>query len=373
LEGFGQSWLKTRISRRPGDRANTWAISGVDFSCDDENFADVFELLASAREVADCLGELPRAEEGPSNLLPMPEFPSIYSSLPRIIGQLVWQQTSFMGRDVNNVLRITLRSQCCVRMKNLRSGEMFHKKLNDQKSSGRTLAAVSALRRRPGAVLLALTLAVFSPGIALAQHHHGGGYHGGGYHGGGYHGGGYHGSGYYGSGYYGSGYYGSGYHGSGYHGSGYHGSGYHGSGYHGSGYHGGGHFNSHHYGSGYSGLHYNNHGGYYGGGSYYGGGYGGGLYGSSFGIGFGRSYYPGSSYYGGSYYGNGGYSAYSYPTVRSYSVVPTPVYATRVYSAPVYAAPAYSAPPLVQGNGIQGELRPGMVLPDGAVVISVQQ
>jgi len=333
LEGFGQSWLKTRISRRPGDRANTRAISGVDFSCDDENFADVFELLASAREVADCLGELPRAEEGPSNLLPMPEFPSIYSSLPRIIGQLVWQQTSFMGRDVNNVLRITLRSQCCVRMKNLRSGEMFHKKLNDQKSSGRTLAAVSVLRRRPGAVLLALTLAVFSPGIALAQHHHGGGYHGGGYHG----------------------------------------SGYHGSGYHGSGYHGGGHFNSHHYGSGYSGLHYNNHGGYYGGGSYYGGGYGGGLYGSSFGIGFGRSYYPGSSYYGGSYYGNGGYSAYSYPTVRSYSVVPTPVYATRVYSAPVYAAPAYSAPPLVQGNGIQGELRPGMVLPDGAVVISVQQ
>ena len=165
---------------------------------------------------------------------------------------------------------------------------------------------------------------------------------------------------------------------------------------------------------GYSGGHHHHSGGFYGG-SFYGGGlygssigYGCGLYGSSFGYGsglygsslgyrgglYGSSFGYASGLYGSSF-GYGGYNTYpgyySNPRVRSYGVYSAPiVIAPRYYSAspfnsygvvvpqqsvamPVYPAPAAVAPSTgaQTGGPYQGELRPGMVLPDGAVVISV--
>lgn len=143
---------------------------------------------------------------------------------------------------------------------------------------------------------------------------------------------------------------------------------------------------------GYSGGHHHHHGGGFYGGGLYGSsfGYGSGLYGSSFGSSFGY----GSGLYGSSF-GYGGYNSYpgyySNPRVRSYGVYSAPiVIAPRYYSAspfnsygvvvpqqsvamPVYPAPAAVAPSTgaQTGGPYQGELRPGMVLPDGAVVISV--
>ena len=143
---------------------------------------------------------------------------------------------------------------------------------------------------------------------------------------------------------------------------------------------------------GYSGGHHHHHGGGFYGGGLYGSsfGYGSGLYGSSFGSSFGY----GSGLYGSSF-GYGGYNSYpgyySIPRVRSYGVYSAPiVIAPRYYSAspfnsygvvvpqqrvamPVYPAPAAVAPSTgaQTGGPYQGELRPGMVLPDGAVVISV--
>ena len=165
-------------------------------------------------------------------------------------------------------------------------------------------------------------LTLFSPGISIAQHHHGGGHHMGGI--------------------------------------------------------SSGHHHHHHHHSGYGGFGgYSGYGGYYGGSSLYGGGlYGSGLYGSSIGLGgigiqsYGYpNYYATPGYYNLQYSGTRSYGAYSYPqnygssAVYSYgNNVPQPRMSEFAYPAPAGT---------VTGDPLNGELRPGMVLPDGAVVISV--
>lgn len=170
-----------------------------------------------------------------------------------------------------------------------------------------------------------------------------------------------------------------------------HGGGGHGGG--GGGHHGGG-GGGHHGGGGGGGHHHHYHGG-----------------GSSFGIGIGVGYggfgYPGFGYssfgypgFGSPFYGYGGYPGYGYSGYRGYYArrpvyvyPPAPRYTSprrtvgRVYVTPApgayvasggyVAAPvrqaqpsAYRAEVNAQGEPV-GELRPGMVLPDGAVVVSV--
>ena len=123
-------------------------------------------------------------------------------------------------------------------------------------------------------------------------------------------------------------------------------------------------------------------------------------------INFGSGYYPGSNYSSSLYYGRSNYLS-PYSGIRSYNVIQVPA-ATQIYSPPPvyrsspqysigqpnsigrppgstppapYAAPVVMDPPLpgtnvvsqqLVGSSYQGELRPGMVLPDGAVVISVE-
>ncbi len=126
------------------------------------------------------------------------------------------------------------------------------------------------------------------------------------------------------------------------------------------------------------------HGGYYGGNSYYrGGSYGYGGIGIGIGLGslgYGSSYY-GNSYnsyprsYGNSYYGNSYGNSYGNPYYgnSSYGTYSSPQYyrSSPVYSTQINTAPAAVVSQPVMGNPLNGELRPGMVLPDGAVVISV--
>lgn len=224
--------------------------------------------------------------------------------------------------------------------------------------------------RFSGIAILTGVFSMFSPAAGFAQHHAGGG----GVAGGGHHAGGMT-----------NGMSGGGMH----HGGG----GFSGGGVH----HGGGGFSGggmHHGGGGMTGggMHHGGHHHSYGGGGYYGGNN---FYGLS--IGFGNSGYGGypygsSGYYGGGYYGRPYSTSIGSYSVRSYNVVPVPVpvpvYTTPVQSSPpVYrSTPSYSvgAPiqrgslvtssinPAVSGNPLEGELKPGMVLPDGAVVISVE-
>ncbi len=156
-------------------------------------------------------------------------------------------------------------------------------------------------------------------------------------------------------------------------------------------HHGGGGFSGGGFSSGHHHHHHSGYGGGFGGGGYGGGYYGGrpiygnSLYGSSYGSGLSISIGRGG--YGGLGYSNY-YSAprayvapqyYSSPAVRSYQVYSAPVVVTPQYSTSPYSSvapqPLMQAPaPQPQvGTQYNGELRPGMVLPDGAVVISVQQ
>lgn len=161
-----------------------------------------------------------------------------------------------------------------------------------------------------------------------------------------------------------------------------------------SGGHGGGHAGAVHSGGG---SHYSGHSNFGGYGNY--GGYGGG-YGRS-GISIGIGSYPGfgvnsgfggygSSYgYGGSRlgYSNQGYSGLGYS--NNYSAQPSVYYSPSYssgYVSPQYVAPyvvsrprvnvqqsnpnVYSGPMSADGQPT-GDLRPGMVLPDGAIVVSV--
>jgi len=162
-------------------------------------------------------------------------------------------------------------------------------------------------------------------------------------------------------------------------GGGHHGGG--GGGHHGGGGHGGG--GHHHGGSSFGIGFYGGYGGFgYGGWGYPGYGY------SSFG-------YPGYGYPGvGIRYGGLGYPGYRYPGYRGYYgsrpvyVYPSaPRYGStrrtvgRVYVASprrVYSAPARAPRTAATFGGVvnergepTGELRPGMVLPDGSVVVSV--
>ena len=139
---------------------------------------------------------------------------------------------------------------------------------------------------------------------------------------------------------------------------------------------GGGHMGAGHVGGmGGGSMH---HGGSHYGGSHY-GGYGGGLGGIGIGYGgYGLGGYSGLGGYGN--YGNSGYSSYSgYGSYapQYYSARPT----ANVYIAPTYG---YAQPQVynIQGYSTQmptqvnpsapgSDLRPGMVLPDGAIVTSV--
>ena len=142
---------------------------------------------------------------------------------------------------------------------------------------------------------------------------------------------------------------------------------------------GGGHMGAGHVGGmGGGSMH---HGGSHYGGSHY-GGYGGGLGGIGIGYGgYGLGGYSGFGGYGGyGNYGNSGYSSYSgYGSYapQYYSARPT----ANVYIAPTYG---YAQPQVynIQGYSTQmptqvnpsapgSDLRPGMVLPDGAIVTSV--
>jgi hypothetical protein len=189
------------------------------------------------------------------------------------------------------------------------------------------------------------------------------------------------------------------------HGGGGHGGGGHGGGH--SGGHMGGHSGGGHVGhSGHSGMHsggvshhsgHSGHSGHYGVYSGYGGygGYGGlgigGIGYSGFGYGFGSPIGYGSSRLGYSNYGysNYGYNGYSAarPVYSTY-VTPTyvnPTYVTPNYSTPyVVSRPAVVASPTMQETSSNvytggvaadgsptGDLRPGMVLPDGSIVVSV--
>ncbi|WDQ18249.1 hypothetical protein [Rhodopirellula sp. P2] len=197
--------------------------------------------------------------------------------------------------------------------------------------------------------------------VAMAQHHGGGGGHGGGGHGGGGHGGGAPGGG------------------------GGHMGGGHVSGDHvrGGGVHGGGVSHSGH--SGYSGRHYSNFGSSYGysrpglslsiGGGYP-SGYGYGGYGMGYsglghsslgysGLGYGYRYPSASSY-------SSGYRGYSSYPPTTY-VVPSTTYVAPLradYQAGYGGSfvPATANAPI---DPATADLRPGMVLPDGSTVISV--
>lgn len=176
-------------------------------------------------------------------------------------------------------------------------------------------------------------------------------------------------------------------------------------GHHSHGHHG-------HHGGGISGGHHHHHhsSGFYSGGYYGGSGLYGGLYGPSIGLSFRSSAYPGSYYSGSNYYSGSGYYGRPYSgiqsySVRSYTLVPSQVYVAPQYSPPpvfrsspqyplggisqqgsVTPSPLPSTSPVppstlssnssqtnqVVGDPINGELRPGMVLPDGSVVVSVQ-
>jgi hypothetical protein len=181
----------------------------------------------------------------------------------------------------------------------------------------------------------ALLLAVLGLSTSVSAAEHGGGGHGGGGHGGGGHGGGGHGGHHHGGGSFGIGFYG------GYGGFGYGGLGYPGYGY--SGY-------------GYPGLRYPGYG--YPGGALRYGGYG----------------YP---VYGG-YYGRR--AVYAYPVGPRYGYPRRTVgrvYITSPQRVDVVPLPReresrdyYPGTINERGEPI-GELRPGMVLPDGSVVVSV--
>ncbi len=142
-----------------------------------------------------------------------------------------------------------------------------------------------------------------------------------------------------------------------------------------------------HHGGSTSGSHH------HGGGSYYGGfgGVGIGGFGYPYGVGY-SSFGLSSPYYGRSYSNSGlGYSNYGYSARPSYSAPvynyyttpsptyyyqPTPYnnsgYSNSGYSASYSNVPAASASVTLNPDGTPaGELRPGMVLPDGAIVISV--
>lgn len=139
--------------------------------------------------------------------------------------------------------------------------------------------------------------------------------------------------------------------------------GHSGGGHSGGGYSGGGHMGSSHH----STHHHSGVGIGYGGFGYGGFGYGG--------IGYGGFGYSGFGMSSGPYgYGYGFGSPYGYP----YGSIRIPAYsysAPRYYSRPGYYAP--SSPSVVVSrpapnvwDGVS-DLRPGMVLPDGAVVVSV--
>lgn len=182
----------------------------------------------------------------------------------------------------------------------------------------------------------------------------------------------------------------------GHHSHGHHG--HHGGGISGGGF-SGGHYHHHHHSSGFY------SGGYYGGSGLYGG-----LYGPSIGLSFRSAAYPGSYNSGSSYYSGSGYYSQPYSGIQSYSVRPYTLVPSQVYVAPQYSPPPVfrsspqyplggipqrgsvapspltstsAVPPSalssdstqtnqVGGDPINGELRPGMVLPDGSVVVSVQ-
>ena len=138
---------------------------------------------------------------------------------------------------------------------------------------------------------------------------------------------------------------------------------------------------THHYGGygGYSGIGIYGLGGYGLGG--YGLGYSGfGNYGSPYGYGYGSGYGSGigysnyysarpSTYYPPTYSPN--YVIPQYPVLRpgQYTVMPSSTVASRMVS-PQTTSNVYSGPVSAEGQPT-GELRPGMVLPDGAIVVSV--
>lgn len=139
---------------------------------------------------------------------------------------------------------------------------------------------------------------------------------------------------------------------------------------------GGGHMGgSHMGGGGYSGGHH--YGGYGGGGYRSFGGYGLGGYGLG-GYGFGGYGLGGYGGYGG--YGNRYYSGYGYNSPlyynRSYSSGYAPNYYsngsnTAVYTTPTPTTNRYQGGFNERGEAT-GEVRPGMIMPDGAIVTSVK-
>ena len=138
---------------------------------------------------------------------------------------------------------------------------------------------------------------------------------------------------------------------------------------------GGAHHGGHHYsgggigvGIGYGGLGYGGLG--YGGIGYGGIGYGGMGYGGMGYSGFGMSTLPYGYRYGAPY-------GYSMPSYR-YSApgYGAPRYSSPSYSSRGYTAPSYSSGVVVQAQSSKvwdgvSDLKPGMVLPDGAIVVSV--
>ncbi|MEI8214004.1 MAG: hypothetical protein WCI02_17770, partial [Planctomycetota bacterium] len=97
--------------------------------------------------------------------------------------------------------------------------------------------------------------------------------------------------------------------------------------------------------------------------SVYNSGFYGGFYGPSLGIGMGSYYggYPYSSSYG---YNRPSYgSSYGYNTYNSYP--------SRMVLVPSQPRAMVSSPRVVDPNTYTGELKPGMVLPDGSVIVSV--
>lgn len=178
-------------------------------------------------------------------------------------------------------------------------------------------------------------------------------------------------------------------------GGGHGGGGHGGGGYGGGGYGGGGH-GGHHMSGGYTGHgrggqhgHRSSRGVYIGFGSSFGlGGYGysgfgySGYGGRGYGYGYSPIGYGGYGWYGGfGGYGGGSYSApyrsfYATPGYTSYYAVPRYIYvqpSTANYRS-VPGTPANAGPQAQSTTTVtnpSGELRPGMVLPDGAVVVSV--
>ncbi len=218
--------------------------------------------------------------------------------------------------------------------------------------AGRWISGASSLGLAAGLIL-------GCSGLAFADGGHGGGHAGGGHAGGGHAGGGHAGGGHVGGGSMGSSHHmGSvgGVHHNG--GSTHHYGGY--GGYSGMGIYGLGGYGLGGYGLGGYGLGYSGFGNY---GSPYGSGYGSG-------VGY-SNYYSArpSTYYAPTYSPN--YVMPHYPVLRpsQYTVMPSSTVASRMVS-PQTSSNVYSGPVSAEGQPT-GDLRPGMVLPDGAIVVSI--